>query len=241
MLAEKMMNDIKWIFFDLGWTLIDETLSHRSRFKATRLHLSKFGLEHTVEELIMLCQRAATDFAPSSFRGMLEYLNLTKDQCLHILKNVPYDHSFEILYPGVQGLLKKLSKYFSLCIIANQAEGTEDRLRNKGIRQYFSFVLSSAELGLSKPDPNIFQAALSKAECNPWEVVMVGDRIDNDIGPAKSQGLKTIRVLQGFSQFQKPRNPNEEPDRTISSILELPGILINEDQPTSRSGWSGTR
>jgi FMN phosphatase YigB (HAD superfamily) len=41
---------------------------------------------------------------------------------------------------------------------------------------------------------------------------MVGDRLDNDIRPAKQLGWQTIRALQGFAWVQVPRDADEEPD-----------------------------
>jgi len=64
---------------------------------------------------------------------------------------------------------------------------------------------------------------------------MVGDRIDNDIGPAKSQGWNTIRVRQGFSRFQRPRGPGEVPDMTIEKIGELSANQRLEDIVANRA------
>ncbi len=90
-----------------------------------------------------------------------------------------------------------------------------------GIRDHFSLIFAPTELGLSKPDPQIFAGALAAAGCNPEEAVMVGDRLDNHIGPAKSQGWRTVRVRQGFSRLQIPCSPYETPDMTISETQEL--------------------
>ncbi len=215
------MNNIEWIFLDLGWTLVDETRAHRERFKDVCERLAGFGLCHSVDELMAMYEQAATDFAPSPFRGMLARLNLSEEQLRAVASSVRYEHENEILYPGVPELLASLSRRFKLGVIANQSEGTEDRLARWRIRDPFSLVFASAEFGLSKPDPEIFRRAISLAGCAPERALMVGDRLDNDVGPAKSQGWKTIRVLQGFFRFQAPRVANEIPDLTISSIQEL--------------------
>jgi len=187
--------------------------------------LHDIGQNMHIDELMRRCEQAATVFWHSPFFGMLASLNLSDDQQKIIRSTLKYDHSHEVLYPGVPSLLSDLSKRFKLGVIANQSRGTEKRLASRGIRDSFSVILASAELGLSKPDPKIFDAALSEAGCKPEEALMVGDRIDNDISPANAQGWYTIRVLQGFSRFQKPRNPNEEANITISSIGDLKPVL----------------
>jgi HAD superfamily hydrolase (TIGR01549 family) len=181
-------------------------------------------MRHSVDGLMRMCVHAATNFAPSPFRAMLARLDLTEEQRRVVASSVRYEKEREVLYPGVPEILETLSRKFRLGVIANQSEGTEERLSDWGIRDHFTLVFASAELGLSKPDPRIFAAAISRAGCAPAGVLMVGDRLDNDIGPAKSQGCMTMRVLQGFSRFQTPRRAAEIPDFTISSIRELQGI-----------------
>ena len=60
------MNNIEWIFLDLGWTLVDETLAHRARLKGVCERMEGLGLRHSVDELMRLCEQAATDFAGPS-------------------------------------------------------------------------------------------------------------------------------------------------------------------------------
>ena len=218
------MNNIEWIFLDLGWTLVDETLAHRQRLKGVCERMEGLGLRHSVDELMAMCEQAATDFAPSPFRGMLARLSLTEDQLRPLADSARYEHENEVLYPGVPELLETLSRKFKLGVIANQSQGTEKRLARWRIRDPFSLVFASAEFGLSKPDPEIFRRAISLAGCAPERTLMVGDRLDNDIGPAKSQGWKTMRVLQGFSRFQAPRRREEIPDITIPSIQGLSDV-----------------
>ena len=81
-----------------------------------------------------------------------------------------------------------------------------------GFSKFISLCLPSAELGLSKPDLAIFELAMERSDCEPEHAVMVGDRIDNDITPAKSLGWKTIRIKQGLSQGQVPMNAEQVPD-----------------------------
>ena len=156
------MTNIEWIFLDLGWTLVDETRAHRARLKGVCERVRKFGLSHSVDDLMRLCEQAATDFASSPFRDMLARLDLTEEERRAVASAVRYAKELEVLYPCVPEMLETLSRKFRLCVIANQSEGTEKRLSDWGIRDRFSVVLASAELGLSKPDPRIFGAAVSQ-------------------------------------------------------------------------------
>ena len=54
---------------------------------------------------------------------------------------------------------------------------------------------------------------------------MIGDRLDNDIAPAKQLGMKTVWVRQGFAKYQSVKNIEEQPDYIINSIAEVLDIL----------------
>jgi FMN phosphatase YigB (HAD superfamily) len=54
---------------------------------------------------------------------------------------------------------------------------------------------------------------------------MVGDRIDNDIAPAKALGMSTIRFRTGRHRRQKPRSPAEMPDAEVTDVQELEAAI----------------
>ncbi len=216
---------IRWVFFDIGWTLVDETQMHRRRWQGVQDLLARCGIECSVADLMGLMVEASTAFARSPFLCALERLGLSDGQREKIVRVARCDHKYEIFYPGACEMLPELARAYSLGIIANQSHGTYDRLVERGIASVLSVVVASAELGVSKPDPRIFEAAIGRAGCEPHEAVMVGDRLDNDIGPAKRLGWRTIRVRQGLARFQQPRESAEQADCTIETISELPGVL----------------
>lgn len=204
------MDKIKWLFFDIGSTLVNESECLRERFNfITR--------EDGIDE---------RKFADK----VLEY---AKTDCFAIksaarffnVKIPDWNKELEQLYPCVDMILNTLSQKYKLGVIANQSAGTIDRLNNWGIGKYFKVVISSAEEGCEKPDLKIFNLALERAECNPNEAVMIGDRLDNDILPAKKIGMKTIWVRQSFAKYMHPKSENENPDYTIQNINELVGLL----------------
>lgn len=107
----------------------------------------------------------------------------------------------EEIYSDTVKVLETLSKRYKIGVIANQSLGTANRLEEKGILKYIDLVIASAEEGVSKPDRKIFNIALARANCEAENAVMIGDRIDNDIVPAKRLGMKTIWIKQGFGKY----------------------------------------
>lgn len=86
-------------------------------------------------------------------------------------------------------------------------------------------MVASAEEGIAKPDKRIFEIALERSSCSPARAVMIGDRLDNDIVPAKLLGMHTIWIKQGFGQYWTVTGEAERPDLTVSCLSELCNIL----------------
>jgi putative hydrolase of the HAD superfamily len=202
---------IKWIFFDLGSTLIDETKAHNHRIKDMiegtdisfdayenkRIEYAKLGLEWDQETI--------------------KYYDLKKTPW-HSEDEFPYIDSFRTLeYLKNQGYL--------LGVIANQVIGTSQRLAAWGLLDFFKVIVVSSEVGVSKPNKLIFEKAYELARCFPSESVMVGDRLDNDIKPAKSLGMRTVWIRQGLSKHQNEKLGNDTADWTIESIEDLKQIF----------------
>ncbi len=131
----------------------------------------------------------------------------------------------EKLYPESQEVLQSLHGRYKLGIIANQSEGTEERLVQFGIREYFDVIVSSAEEGVSKPDKRIFELALQRADCTAEEACMVGDRLDNDIVPAAELGMSTVWVRQGWFGMGNADLARFKPDFTVYRISEVTNIF----------------
>ena len=206
------MKNINWLFFDIGGTLADETESLRRRAKLTAEIQTALGNPCTQEELENAMRKSAST-GNSYFSGACEMLGLTG--------MVPYDAIGEKLYSDAAFVLEKLAKKYRLGIIANQPMGTENRLSDYGIRDYFSVVLSSEEEGISKPNPEFFRRAILRAGCLPSEAYMIGDRPDNDIAPAKALGMHTVRIRQGLGGLMPVLKEEARADYTVDSLTEL--------------------
>jgi putative hydrolase of the HAD superfamily len=76
-------------------------------------------------------------------------------------------------------------------------------------------------LGLEKPNPEFFALAVKELNLKPNEVVHIGNRIDNDVKPAKSIGMKTIWVMRGEANPDPSREDLSLPDLAISNLENL--------------------
>jgi putative hydrolase of the HAD superfamily len=126
------------------------------------------------------------------------------------------------LRPDIDGLLRRLATHgLLLGIVANQPEAARERLARAGIGDLFDHHGLSAITGLRKPDPQAFLAAAEALGVPPAACIMVGDRIDNDIVPAKALGMTTIQFRGGRHRRQRPRSAAEEPHAVVTDVLEL--------------------
>lgn len=77
-------------------------------------------------------------------------------------------------------------------IVSNSDGRLEWRLAELGILDRFDFVIDSAVVGVSKPDPEIFRIALDKSSLEPSEAVYVGDYYEVDVVGARSVGMMPV-------------------------------------------------
>lgn len=207
---------IEWIFFDLGSTLLDEEAAYG------------FYIDKCVKKLESLDIEVSSD---SYKKKMAEYAHKSLDPIRatwqYFAPNEPrplWTNEGIKLYSEVREVLETLSKHYRLGIVANQSSSVRELLQEWRIESYFQFIILSEEVGLSKPNTTIFTLALQKTNIPADRVVYVGDRYDNDILPAKSLGIWTVRILTGFGKHAS-ENERLKSDWVITSLQEITNIF----------------
>ena len=80
---------------------------------------------------------------------------------------------------------------------------------------------------IGKPNRAYFDTALLDIGLDPSQVAMIGDSIYADILGAQKVGMSTILVRTGQYSFDAQKPLPAQPDWTIDSIADLPGLLDN--------------
>jgi FMN phosphatase YigB (HAD superfamily) len=129
-----------------------------------------------------------------------------------------------------KGILKALKNNYSLGLVSNFYGNLETICRELDIASLFDTLIDSSIEKISKPDPAIFNIALSRLGAKAGECLMVGDSYDRDIVPSKSIGFVTA-WLHGRS-WKEP-DQTDMADYRINSIIQLPPLLakINQSEP----------
>jgi len=121
---------------------------------------------------------------------------------------------------SVESLARLKEAGLKLGVVSNSDGRVEQALQAAGLRQYFDVVIDSALIGVEKPDPRIFHAALDALGVAPEEALYVGDLYEVDVLGARAAGLDA--VLLG-----EPEQMTELNCRITSSIPELVDEILS--------------
>jgi YjjG family noncanonical pyrimidine nucleotidase len=131
-----------------------------------------------------------------------------------------------ILYDDSLEVLHQLKSQYLVAAVSNGIEQVQlSRLKLAGIESLFDAVIISEQVGVNKPDPAIFEAALKRVGYHgPMEsVLMVGDNLNADILGAKALGMHTCWMNYDI----RFASASSSADFEIHRIGELLGILGN--------------
>lgn len=125
------------------------------------------------------------------------------------------------LSPGTAHAVRELAaRGVSLGIVSNtgRTPGVVLRrvLERHGLLAYFSAISYSDEVGVRKPEAEIFRLTLARAGVGPSEAVHIGDNPDADVAGAQSIGMRAAHYTAGF------RRPAPQADLIVPDLGMLP-------------------
>lgn len=130
------------------------------------------------------------------------------------------------LIPGAWDVLRKLRPHFRISLISNGLIDVQyHRLKAAGMDSLFDAVGVSEEAGRPKPAPDLFELVFERAgHTDKSTAIIIGDNLNSDIGGGINFGIDTC-----WCNFRgKTNDTPHKPDFTITSLLELPPLLMNE-------------
>ncbi|MFQ6090925.1 MAG: HAD family hydrolase, partial [Candidatus Bipolaricaulia bacterium] len=187
----------KAILIDVGGPLVDESSFYEITDRLVLELLAQSGRKVAEEEYEEVVRRFTSQLFPQPRMAALWHfiqpdLEEFRKLCEALSRRRGYRPKEQV---EASEAVAALAGRYLLALAGNQPARIKELLQSSGILKYFQFQQVSEELGVSKPDPLFFQVILDSLGVEPPEAVMVGDRLDYDIYPAKLLGLKTIRVL----------------------------------------------
>ena len=113
-----------------------------------------------------------------------------------------------------------------LGVVSNSDGRVEEALRAADLLRYFDVVIDSALVGVEKPDPAIFRAALDVLDVEPGEALFVGDLYEVDVVGARAAGMSGILLCPEAGAA-------DDRCRTIHSLSALADDLLQGDLAAS--------
>jgi HAD superfamily hydrolase (TIGR01662 family) len=130
------------------------------------------------------------------------------------------------LYPDVRPCLAALhSMGVWIGVAGNQTSRAGEILRKLDLP--VDLIATSEDWDVSKPDESFFRTVISAAPYEAGQTVYVGDRLDNDLKPAKAVGMQTVFIRRGPWGYIWEHHPDMAvaADWRIESLSELPPIV----------------
>ena len=201
------MKHITDIFFDLDHTLWDfdknSEITYKIIFEELKIKVSlvdfleaytninkklwKLFREEKIDKHTLRYKRLKDTFTEISVVVSDEVLFEIADQYVYHLSRQIH------LLDGTIKLLEYLKPKYTLHIITNGfAEVQEGKLNNTNLASYFDVIVNSEMAGVKKPNPIIFETALSLANVSKNNSLMIGDSFEADILGALNFGIDAI-------------------------------------------------
>ncbi len=230
------MHEDRWVLFDLDGTLFDY---HAAEGAAVAATLRDAGLEPD-EEVVASYRRINTRHWQALERGETTAARLRSERWIETLAEHGVD-GVDIaalserylghlaaggqLLDGAIEVVDAVAARYPIAYITNGlADVQRPRLEASPIARHAEVTIISDEVGVAKPHPAIFEAALRGLGDPPRDrVVMVGDNLVADIGGAASLGLQTVWLADPSAPAPAADDP--QPTHRIADIRELPALL----------------
>jgi len=217
---------ITTVLLDGGGVIVDETEYEKVHAEIIAELLSKVVPGYNVEAYYKDVDDAVKSYCPSVYKYVLwkhskndltafnrmytAYLEMWREQKPPL-----------VLMDGIAEELEILNKDFDLVIAGQYGREILELLKSHSLLDLFKHHITQDDFSITKPDPRYYEQIIKTCGVKSEQCLMVGDRIDKDVIPARQLGMKTVMVRGGLHRNQYPRIPDEIPDAEINGVAGL--------------------
>ncbi len=210
---------VRAVVFDVGETLINENrIWHRWAEWLGVPALTFLGVLGAVIE--------RREHLWEVFRPFLPSMDVEGERERRIAAGHPVGFDADDLYPDALPVLRALkASGYAVGVAGNQpAAVTEALFPTLGVE--LDLIASSHAWGVEKPDPAFFVRVGHELGLAPGEVAYVGDRLDNDVLPARAAGMVAVFLRRGPWAYVHERWPEvEQAHLRLDGLEGLPAAL----------------
>ncbi len=213
------MSNYKTIFFDLDNTLFSFDEMYKMVSKAAVEHImGNHGMKASFEDFYVTFRSIADELYVEYELGTRTMDSYRDERWLRTFHHfqIPFtdktllDLNQYILtnylgyvkpFDGVRSILGHLHKQNPIGLITNgPVEMQMSKLQQMDLLHFFDpkLIIISEELGVSKPNPDIFHLALDKAGVKASEALHIGDSVKHDIAGASGVGMDSALIHTSF-------------------------------------------
>jgi HAD superfamily hydrolase (TIGR01549 family) len=209
---------LKAVIFDLGETLICEDRMWAGW--ADYLGVAIVDFRAALDDVIVRGEHHRKVF--ERFRQNFDFEAARKERVARGDNHVFVEQD---LYPDAGACLRALrNDGYRIGIAGNQPIEAERAIAAMNLD--IDFIASSAGLGVEKPSPQFFAAIARLANAKPEHIAYVGDRLDNDVLPARKAGMVTVFLERGpWGRIHARHTEARFADLKLKQLLELPSAL----------------
>lgn len=134
------------------------------------------------------------------------------------------------LMPDVEKVIPELAKKYILVIVSNgYTEVQYEKIAESGLKDYFTEIVLSEEVGVNKPEKQFFEIALErtnkalqdigKTTVNKEDILLLGDSYTNDIQGAKDFGIDQMWICHKETDYLDEKKTATYKVRSMKELL----------------------
>jgi putative hydrolase of the HAD superfamily len=219
------------VLLDAGGVILDETEHEEIRAEISVEILSAIKPEYSKTAYYSDIEEAVRCFCPSVYQYVF-WKAVENDRSLFDKLYASYLDEWQQRKPpleltlGFETELRQISSNFKVGIAGQYGVELLKLLEERSILDCFTYRLTQNDFPITKPDLRYYEQIVKACGVDPKQCIMVGDRIDKDMIPAKLLGIKTILVRVGLHKNQMPRIPFEVPDAEFNGVPGLAEAVL---------------
>lgn len=203
------------VVFDVGETLVDET-------RIWAGWADWLGVPRHTFSAVMGATVARGESLWEAFRVFRPGIDMREEERKRVAAGVGDWFGPEDLYGDVRECVEGLRGLgVWVGIAGNQPLRAEEDLRRCELP--VELIATSEGWGVQKPDVAFFERVVAEVPYSAGEILYVGDRLDNDVVPAKRVGLRTALVRRGVHGYVGAFDPEGLADVRVEGLGELVG------------------
>ena len=225
------------LLFDADETLFDFKKAEKEAFKNSMLELDieydenyhfatykeiNTAIWKELEEGLITQEKLKTE----RFKRLIDKLDMTFDE--NDFANIYMTHlgNGSFLFDGAMELIEDLSSKYILSIVTNGLTSVQERrLKKSTIAKHFKDIVISESIGISKPNPDIFEHAINNlGTFNKDEVLMIGDNLNSDIRGGINYNIDTC----WYNPNKLENKTDLKPTYEICDYTELRRLLLDK-------------